>query len=90
MAEAKRGGSRPGNPNGKRGGSRPGSGPRVRRLQLSAAAAQELHILTLHRRGLTNDQGLAPVGVVEQLIHEKWLEYDAMIQGTVEGNEQHV
>lgn len=87
MAEVKRGGSRPGNPNGKRGGKRPGSGPRVRRLQLSPAAAQELHILTLHRRALTNEQGLAPVGVVEQLIHAAWLEYDAMIQGMEEGGE---
>jgi hypothetical protein len=53
-------------------------------LQLSAAAAQELHILTLHRRALTNDQGLAPVGVMEGLIHQAWLDYDAMVQGMVE------
>lgn len=69
---------------GRSGGARPGSGPTVRRLQLSKGAAQELKILTLHRRSLTNDQSIEPVLIVEHLIHKAWLEYNAMIQAAVD------
>lgn len=65
---------------GKSGGARTGSGPTVRRLQLSKEAAQELRILTSHRRALTNNQALQPADIATQLIHAAWLEYDAMIQ----------
>lgn len=69
---------------GKSGGARKGSGPIVRRLQLSKDAAQKLRILVSHRRGLINNQQLQPVDFVEMLIHEAWLEYDAMIQAAVD------
>lgn len=69
---------------GKSGGARIGSGPTVRRIQLPKEAAIELRILLLHRRALTNRQDLQPVDLIAQFIHEKWLEYDAMIQAMAE------
>ena len=50
-----------------------------RRLALSDDAKQELRIITLHRRGITDNRELTPDEVVEELIHAAWLEYDAAI-----------
>ncbi len=68
------------------GGARAGSGPKARRLQLPKGASQELNILLLHRRALTGNQELQAIDVVVQLIHEKWLEYDTVIQEATEDN----
>lgn len=80
-AKQKSGGSRPGNPNRKRGGSRPGSGPTKRNLHISRIAALELRILLRNRQaiGIDIDETL----LVEQFIHEKWLDYDRSIQEAV-------
>lgn len=80
-----RGGSRPKRrPDDRRGGARPRSGPSIRRLQLSAEAAQELKILTLNRRGVTNNNDLRPVDVVTELIRAAYVEYEGVIQRQVE------
>lgn len=64
------------------GGNRKGAGRRrtFRRLDLSAETAQELKILTLHRRALTGNQGLQPVDIASDLIHAAWCEYDAALE----------
>lgn len=79
-----RGGSRPGNPNGRRGGARKGAGGLVRNIHLSKEVATELRIMTIARRGLTNDQTISPEQVANTLIHTAWLEYDARVQAASE------
>lgn len=74
---------------GKSGGQRPGAGrpattEPVRTLALSSPARQELSILTLNQRGIRNNHKLSQREFLEELIHAKWLEYDAMIQGMTE------
>lgn len=85
MSDRKHGGARQKRrPDDKRGGARPGAGGLIRNLHLDKETATELRILTLHRRALTNNPALSSVDVVAQVIHEKWLEYDAMIQSMAE------
>lgn len=52
--------------------------PRV--INLSPEAQQELRIITLHRRAISNNAALTPRQVVEELIKREWLAFDAMIQ----------
>lgn len=78
-----RGGSRPKRRfDDRRGGARPRSGPAIRRLQLSAEAAQELRILASARLGGAGVE--ACERLVEALIHQAWEEYDAEIQRQVD------
>jgi hypothetical protein len=77
------GGARPGNPNGRRGGPRPGSGPTLRRIQLSRAAAQKLRTLTLNRRSIVGGE-FSEVDMVESLIIVAYADYDAMIDEIAE------
>jgi len=63
---------------GRTGGARVGSGPRQKRLTLSDNAAQELHIILLHRRSI--NPSLKVERIVEQWIHEHWQELDVLNQ----------
>jgi len=63
---------------GRTGGARGNSGPRQKRLILSDKAAQELHIILLHRRG--TNATLRAEDIVEQWIHECWQELDTLYQ----------
>ena len=69
-------GSRPNN-----GGGRTNSGPMLRNLRLSKSAAREVRILLRHRQSLGSD--IDEVALVEQFIHEKWIEYDSHINSIV-------
>lgn len=75
---------------GKSGGQRAGAGrPATTRpvntLALSEQARQELAILTRNQRAVRNNSKLSQRQIVEELIHAKWVEYDAMIQSMTEG-----
>lgn len=74
---------------GKSGGRRAGAGrhasnPEPVTLRLSPQARQELRILTLNQRALRNNPLLSQAQLLAELVHEKWLEYDAAIQATAE------
>lgn len=56
--------------------------PRV--INLSAEAQQELRIITLHLRGIRNNPQLTPRQVIEEMIKQRWLEFDANIQAKAE------
>lgn len=63
-----------------RGGARPGAGALVRRLQLDKDTAQELRILTMCRRGITNNPALSPLDVATALIHQAYMELEEGIE----------
>jgi hypothetical protein len=63
---------------GRSGGARRGSGPRQKRLILSDAAAQKLHIIVLHHRSL--NPAVSAESIVAQWIHEHWQELDGFYQ----------
>ncbi len=67
---------------GRSGGARRGSGPRQKRLILSDDAAQKLHIIVKHRRGI--NPALRTEEVVEQWINAEWQELDALFQEKAE------
>ena len=79
-AKQKSGGPRPGNPNGTRGqydrSKSKKTGPPIRNIHLSRSAAIELRILLRQSLGSDIDETI----LVEQFIHEKWLDYDRSIQ----------
>ena len=88
----KSGGPRPGNPNGTRGqydrSKSKKSGPPIRNIHLSRSVALELRILLRNRQSLGSD--IDEDHLVEQLIHEKWTEYDQSIQQAVSEMEEYV
>lgn len=67
-----------------RGGARRGAGALVRRLQLDKDTARELRILTMVRRGVTNNPSLSPLDVATQLIHAAYLEFEKGIKDGVD------
>lgn len=67
-------------PDDRRGGARCGAGALVRRLQLDKDTAQELRILTIVRRGITENPALSPLDVATTLIHQAYLEYEEGIE----------
>jgi len=76
-----RGGSRPKRrPDDPRGGARPGAGALVRRLQLDKDTAQELRILTMVRRGVTENPALSSLDVATALIHQAYREFEEGIE----------
>lgn len=58
------------------GGARPRSGPRRRRLQLTAKQAQSLYLLTKHRRALLNRPELTEEEVISGLVDAAWSEIE--------------
>lgn len=79
-----KGGSRPGNPNGRRGGARPGAGGLKRNVHLSKPVAQELRILTMRRRALTDNPQWDEDAMANEAIHRMWCEFDAAIDAAGE------
>lgn len=53
-------------------------------IHLSVEAQQELRIITLHLRGIRENQQLTPRQVVEEMIRRRWLEFDADVQAKAE------
>lgn len=71
-------------PDDPRGGARPGAGALVRRLHLDKDTAQELRILTLVRRGITDNPSLSPLDVATALIHQAYQEFESGIEETTD------
>lgn len=74
---------------GRSGGQRAGAGrhathPEPATLRLSPQARQELSILTQNQRALRSNPRLSQAQLLAEIVHEKWLEYDAMIQSMAE------
>jgi len=53
-------------------------------INLSAEAQQELRIVTLHLRGIRSNPQLTPRQVIEEMIKQRWLEFDADVQAKAE------
>jgi len=70
---------------GRSGGARNGSGRPASEIVLSEQARQELRIIT-SARGIKPTKE-ACTTMVESLIHEKWIEYDEMIQNLGESKQ---
>lgn len=76
---------------GKRAGARrPSTTAEPATLRLNPQARQELRILILNQRALRNNPQLSQAQLLAEWIHEKWLEYDAMIQKLSEEGSEHV
>lgn len=74
---------------GKSGGRRSGAGRHAANLEpatlrLNAQARQQLRILTLNQRALRNNPQLSQAQLLAEFVHEKWIQYDAMIQSMAE------